>query len=166
MFVDSAAETWSKTVTKHEGGTTTSNIEGAKKKKKLVDGESGEAEAVEDYVFHVYSRIHGDIERDYNNFNLDPSYFSQGPGNFRDVSQNRRLDVLLQPAVKDFNLRVFLSLLQADGYNPLTVATSLFKVKPSDASCDENGLVFECVLSDSNSYCGSGDTERPRLFLH
>ena len=33
-------------------------------------------------IFHVYSRIHGDIERDYNDFQIDTSYF-QGPGNPR-----------------------------------------------------------------------------------
>ena len=80
-------------------------------------------------TYHVYSRIHGDIERDYNNFQLDPSFFSQGPGNFRDVSQNRRLDVLFDPTVGDFNVKVFFSFLQADGYNPLTVASALFKVR-------------------------------------
>ena len=36
----------------------------------------------------------GDLERDYNNFQLEQSVFSQGPGNFRDVNQNRRCDVL------------------------------------------------------------------------
>ena len=44
--------------------------------------------------YHIYSRIHGDTERDYNNFQLEQSVFSQGPGNFRDVNQNRRCDVL------------------------------------------------------------------------
>ena len=29
-------------------------------------------------VYHVYSRIHGDLERDYNNFQLDDTFFSQG----------------------------------------------------------------------------------------
>lgn len=28
-------------------------------------------------IFHVYSRIHGDLERDYNQFDIKPSYFSQ-----------------------------------------------------------------------------------------
>lgn len=83
-------------------------------------------------VFHVFSRIHGDVERDYNNFDIDTTYFSQGPGNFRDVSQNRRLDVTLAPYVKDFNVRMFLSFVQADGYNPLTVASTNFKI-PEDA---------------------------------
>jgi hypothetical protein len=83
-------------------------------------------------IYHAFSRIHGDLERDYNNFQIDTTYYSQGPGNFRDVSQNRRLDVLLSPQVKDFNVRMFLSFVQADGYNPLTVASTLFKV-PADA---------------------------------
>lgn len=79
-------------------------------------------------LFHVYSRIHGDIERDYNYFIIDTTYFSQGPGNFRDVNQNRRLDVFHSPFVQDFNLRMFLSFVQADGFNPLTVASTVFKV--------------------------------------
>jgi hypothetical protein len=77
-------------------------------------------------IYHTFSRIHGDIERDYNWFQIDTTYFSQGPGNFRDVNQNRRMDVLLNPVVGDFNVRNFLALVQADGYNPLTVATSNF----------------------------------------
>jgi hypothetical protein len=63
-------------------------------------------------IFHTFSRIHGDIERDYNNFQIDTTYYSQGPGNFRDVSQNRRLDVQLNPTVGDFNVRMFSSFIQ------------------------------------------------------
>lgn len=81
-------------------------------------------------IFHTFSRIHGDIERDYNYFQIDPTYYSQGPGNFRDVNQNRRSDVVLSPQTESFDIRNFLSLVQSDGYNPLTVATSLFKVPP------------------------------------
>ena len=81
-------------------------------------------------IFHVFSRIHGDIERDYNYFQLDPTVFSQGPGNFRDVNQNRRMDVSLNPVVGDFNVRTFLSLVQSDGFNPLTVAATNFRVPP------------------------------------
>lgn len=77
-------------------------------------------------VYHTFSRIHGDLERDYNNFQIDASYYSQGSGNYRDVNQNRRVDVLLFPLLKDFNLRQFLTLKQADGYNPLTVTTAFF----------------------------------------
>ena len=94
-------------------------------------------------IFHVYSRIHGDIERDYNNFNIDTTFFSQGPGNFRDVSQNRRSDVKHTPVVGDFDLRMFLSLVQADGYNPLTVAATLFHI-PSD---DVDSLVGDLQIS-------------------
>jgi hypothetical protein len=79
-------------------------------------------------IYHTYSRIHGDLERDYNNFQFEAGFFSQGPGNFRDVTQNRRMDVMLSPEVGDFNVRMFLSLIQADGYNPLTVATTNFKI--------------------------------------
>jgi hypothetical protein len=28
-------------------------------------------------VYHLFSRIHGDLERDYNDFVIDPTYFSQ-----------------------------------------------------------------------------------------
>jgi len=45
--------------------------------------------------FNVYSRKHGDLERDYNFFMLSPTFLSQGNGNYRDVNQNRRNDVLV-----------------------------------------------------------------------
>ncbi|KAH8051007.1 hypothetical protein JL722_11043 [Aureococcus anophagefferens] len=73
-------------------------------------------------VYHTFSRIHGDLERDYNNYQIDTTYYSQGSGNYRDVNQNRRVDVYLFPRLGDFNLREFLTLKQADGYNPLTAA--------------------------------------------
>ncbi|MFD2882322.1 hypothetical protein ACFTAO_51225 [Paenibacillus rhizoplanae] len=47
----------------------------------------------EGFVVHLYSRKHGDMERDYNFFSLAPEYYSQGNGNFRDMNQNRRNDV-------------------------------------------------------------------------
>jgi len=77
-------------------------------------------------VFHVFSRIHGDLERDYNAFHISPLYFSQGPGNYRDVAQNRRNDVVLQPRVASFDIKMFLSYIQADGYEPLTVEAVAF----------------------------------------
>jgi len=89
----------------------------------------GDAKAPNAKIFHAFSRIHGDLERDYNNFVIDQSYWSQGPGNFRDVNQNRRCDVLQLPATHDFNVRQFLSYVQADGYSQLTVATALFKIR-------------------------------------
>lgn len=79
-------------------------------------------------AFNVYSRKHGDPERDYNHFVIAPTYFSQGNGNYRDVNQNRRNDVWFNPQVKDTHVINFLSLLQADGYNPLVVKGLSFLV--------------------------------------
>lgn len=72
--------------------------------------------------YYVFSRKHGDPERDYNAFHIEPKPYSCGNGNFRDVAQNRRNDVLITPQCGDFNVRYFFSLLQADGYNPLSVS--------------------------------------------
>ena len=46
-----------------------------------------------DHVYHTFSRIHGDMEREYNNFYIEPRYYSHGNGSYRDVNQNRRNDV-------------------------------------------------------------------------
>lgn len=72
-------------------------------------------------VYHVYTRKHGDLERDYNFFQLEAKYYSQGNGNFRDICQNRRNDVLFHPEIGEHNILTFTSLLQADAYNPLVV---------------------------------------------
>jgi len=72
-------------------------------------------------AYHVYSRKHGDLERDYNFFSLEPAYFSQGNGAFRDVLQNRRNDIYIEPKLRDFSIRQFGSFIQADGYNPLSI---------------------------------------------
>lgn len=72
-------------------------------------------------IYHIFSRKHGDLERDYNYFSLEPAYYSQGNGNYRDVNQNRRSDVFFNPKVKDHNIKVFYNLLQMDGYNPLVI---------------------------------------------
>ncbi len=72
-------------------------------------------------AYHLFSRKHGDLERDYNFYVIEPEFYSQGNGNFRDVLQNRRNDVLFYPEVKDHNIRHFYSLIQADGYNPLSI---------------------------------------------
>ena len=76
--------------------------------------------------YYVYSRKHGDLERDYNFFMLEPNYLSQGNGNFRDVLQNRRNDVFFEPNIKDFNIQQFSTFIQADGYNPLNIQGILF----------------------------------------
>lgn len=81
-----------------------------------------------DHVYHVYSRKHGDPERDYNFFSLEPSNYSQGNGNYRDVCQNRRNDVIMDPKVDKFNVWMFYNLVQADGYNPLSIKGTKFIV--------------------------------------
>ncbi|MBD3391312.1 MAG: hypothetical protein GF418_04625, partial [Chitinivibrionales bacterium] len=70
-------------------------------------------------VYHVYARKHGDLERDYNFFRLEPTFFSQGNGNYRDVNQNRRNDVWINPDTGSDTLKYFFNLIQPDGYNPL-----------------------------------------------
>lgn len=92
-------------------------------------------------VFYLYSRKHGDLERDYNKFHLEPTYFSQGNGNYRDINQNRRCDVWLHPEIKEDNLITFFSLLQTDGFNPLVVDGKKFTFKNSE---DLTLLLNEC----------------------
>ncbi|MDP8264760.1 MAG: hypothetical protein P9M12_04700 [Candidatus Aceula lacicola] len=77
-------------------------------------------------VFNVFSRKHGDPERDYNYFVLNPTFLSQGNGNYRDVNQNRRNDIWFNQDLKDTGIINFLSLSQADGYNPLVVRGTAF----------------------------------------
>lgn len=72
-------------------------------------------------VLSLYTRKHGDIERDYNYYIIEPTHFSQGEGNFRDVNQNRRHDVFMNPDVGASNVVSFMNLIQADGFNPLLV---------------------------------------------
>lgn len=71
--------------------------------------------------YYVFSRKHGDPERDYNAFYIEPKPYSCGNGNFRDIAQNRRNDIFITPECGDFNVKYFFSLLQTDGYNPLSV---------------------------------------------
>ncbi|MCA0985156.1 cellobiose phosphorylase [Halobacillus yeomjeoni] len=82
----------------------------------------------EPFLYYVYSRKHGDLERDYNFFSVAPEFFSQGNGNFRDVNQNRRNDIFFKPEVGDYNIKLFMSLIQADGYNPLVVKGAYFEL--------------------------------------
>lgn len=80
------------------------------------------------FAIHLYSRKHGDLERDYNFFSIAPEYYSQGNGNFRDANQNRRSDIYFNPRIGTFNIRTFFNLIQADGYNPLSVEGTTFQV--------------------------------------
>lgn len=84
-------------------------------------------------IFYVYSRKHGDIERDYNYFRMLPEYYSQGNGNFRDVNQNRRMDNFFTPYVKDENMNKFYSMIQLDGYNPLAVEKVTYTLDEAEA---------------------------------
>lgn len=81
-------------------------------------------------VVHLFSRKHGDPERDYNFFSIAGEYYSQGNGNFRDVCQNRRNDVFFHPEMEDFNVWSFFSLVQLDGYNPLEIRPCTFFIQP------------------------------------
>ena len=86
-------------------------------------------------IYHVFSRKHGDTEREYNFFSLEPTFYSQGNGSYRDVNQNRRNDVYFNPFVKDFNVKQFMNLIQIDGYNPLSVKGTTFLLQ--EASMDK-----------------------------
>jgi len=88
----------------------------------------GYPEKIGDSIYHLYSRRHGDLERDYNFFSLAPEYYSQGNGNFRDVCQNRRLDSIFNRDVKSFNIKHFANLIQMDGYNPLAINGVLYEI--------------------------------------
>ncbi|MDC7278105.1 hypothetical protein NXH64_01185 [Butyrivibrio fibrisolvens] len=82
----------------------------------------------DNHTFYVYSRKHGDLERDYNYFSMTPEFYSQGNGNFRDVNQNRRCDTFFSPQVEAANIKMFYSLLQLDGYNPLKIEQMRYQV--------------------------------------
>lgn len=84
-------------------------------------------------IFYVYSRKHGDLERDYNYFSMLPEFYSQGNGNFRDVNQNRRCDTFFAPFVGRENIKAFYSLIQLDGYNPLGVEKITYQLEPEKA---------------------------------
>ncbi|HAJ57009.1 MAG TPA: hypothetical protein DCL35_04490 [Candidatus Omnitrophica bacterium] len=81
---------------------------------------------------YVFSRKHGDLERDYNRFFVSATYFSEGEGNYRDVNQNRRSDLFFNPAIADKNIRDFIDLIQLDGYNPLIFKGERFVIAEED----------------------------------
>lgn len=82
----------------------------------------------ENQVFYLYSRKHGDMERDYNFFSMLPEYYSQGNGNFRDVNQNRRCDVQFSPFVGKSVIKTFYNALQINGYNPLVIDKIVYRL--------------------------------------
>jgi hypothetical protein len=87
-------------------------------------------------VFHVYSRKHGDLERDYNYFSFQATQYSQGNGNFRDINQNRRNDVWFNPRVEDGNIKTFYNLIQLDGHNPLVLKGKKYFLKDKSAASE------------------------------
>lgn len=95
---------------------------------------------INQFVYYVYSRKHGDPEREYNFFKLAPEFYSSGEGNFRDVNQNRRSDIYFNTEVGTYNIKLFMDLIQLDGYNPLVVQGSEFVLKECDLA---NELVHE-----------------------
>ena len=101
-------------------------------------------------VFHAFSRIHGDLERDYNAFFIDDTYFSQGHGNFRDVAQNRRDDVTFTPRIGSFDVQMFLSFIQADAYEPLTVEAVVYSIKDKNVAAQ--------IAAESTSDAKSAET--------
>ena len=101
-----------------------------------------------DKVIHIYSRKHGDPERDYNYFSIAGEYYSQGDGNFRDVCQNRRSNVVFCPECGDFDIWTFACLMQFDGYNPLFVKGVTFTVK-ADKKAETEKLIRGSVKGDS-----------------
>lgn len=86
-----------------------------------------------DKVFYLYSRKHGDIERDYNYFKVTPEFYSQGNGNFRDVNQNRRCDVKFSPYVGEASIHFFYNAIQIDGYNPLGIEQITYELTKEKA---------------------------------
>ncbi len=102
----------------------------------------------DDKVVHIFSRKHGDPERDYNYFSIAAEYYSQGDGNFRDVSQNRLNDVVFHPECGDFDIKMFFDLMQFDGYNPLFVKGTTFEVLPENVD-KANDLIDSFIDGDS-----------------
>lgn len=94
------------------------------------------------FVYHLFSRRHGDMEREYNFYTLAPEYYSQGNGNFRDVCQNRRNDCLFHKEVGIYNAKVFANLIQLDGYNPLGVLGSQFVIHDKDKAKELADTLF------------------------
>ncbi|TRX02959.1 hypothetical protein [Candidatus Methylobacter oryzae] len=82
---------------------------------------------------YLFGRKHGDLERDYNDFLLQDTPYSEGNGDFRDVLQNRRMDLFFDPALDAKNIRYFFNLIQPDGYNPCSLRNSRFAVESADA---------------------------------
>jgi hypothetical protein len=85
---------------------------------------------------YVYSHQNGDLERDYHQFVLTPTYLSEGTGHYRNTAQNRRNDPWFFPTVGDTNLKMFFGLIQLDGYNPLEVLPQTYRVSDEELAAE------------------------------
>ncbi len=101
-------------------------------------------------LIHLYARRHGDAERDYNYFDLPACPLSGGEGNFRDMCQNQRSDIWFYPDTGDQEIRMFVSLLQADGYNPLAVTGYQWRLLRN---------------ADPEAMCPAADSEAKAVFV-
>lgn len=103
---------------------------------------------------YLFGRKHGDLERDYNDFLLQDTPYSEGNGDFRDVLQNRRMDLCFDPSLDAKNIRYFFNLIQPDGYNPCSLRNSRFVVEtPQDfAHYFPNFSKLEALLSREFKY--------------
>lgn len=116
-----------------------------------------------DKLAYIYSRKHGDLERDYNFFSMLPEYFSQGNGNYRDICQNRRSDVRYLPYTGDYNIRLFMELLQMDGYNPLVLNKVVYhcsNLHAAETLLRENGSAKQADRAGEAEESGQGDKIR------
>jgi hypothetical protein len=102
--------------------------------------------------YYIFSRKHGDLERDYNFFMLEPNVLSQGNGNFRDVLQNRRNDLFFEPKIKAFNINQFFSFIQADGYNPLNVSGIVFHYEGKPTEYQALNTLLESAYTPGQLY--------------
>ncbi|MFO7870006.1 MAG: hypothetical protein R6V03_01060 [Kiritimatiellia bacterium] len=91
-------------------------------------------------VFYVYSRIHGDLERDYNHFEVEPCFWSQGNGGYRDIAQNQRNAIYVNPDVLESNIRTYTDMIFLDGYNPHYLFGTVFRLEegvvPGEAAAE------------------------------
>ncbi|MEE8498326.1 MAG: hypothetical protein V3S62_07315 [Acidimicrobiia bacterium] len=85
---------------------------------------------------YAYSHQNGDLERDYHQFTLAPTYLSEGLGHYRNTAQNRRNDVWFFPETGDVNLKLFFGLIQLDGYNPLEILPQTYRVSHLEMAAD------------------------------
>jgi len=99
--------------------------------------------------YYIFSRKHGDLERDYNKFKLLPSYFSEGEANYRDINQNRRVDLFFNPSLEKSNIVYFLNLIKIDGYNPLVVKGEklFFSLSKARKILNQFGISDKKILS-------------------